>query len=165
MITGTYSIHRLDTAKRAREVVAFFFSGNSFDDTRFTPGEEEQLRSLPYRALTGEVVLWYATNEAGDIIGASCVEENDQGTGGYSWDYVVVHRKYRRWGIAADLLEIMIGYLRGVSARYLITYTCSLPEYRTIRRLFERNQFRLVGQIPDFYFDGEDRLIYWRKIS
>ncbi|MFC5406941.1 GNAT family N-acetyltransferase [Cohnella soli] len=165
MKIGTFSIHRLDTAVRAREVVAFFFSGQSFDDTRFTPGEEEQLRSLPYRALVGEVALWYATNETGDIIGASCVAENDQGTGGYSWDYIVVHRDYRRCGIAAYFLETLIDFLRGASARYLITYTCSLPEYQTIRRLFERNQFELVGQIPDFYFDGEDRLIYWRKIS
>ncbi|QJD84376.1 GNAT family N-acetyltransferase [Cohnella herbarum] len=165
MITGTFVIHRLETEEQASRIVDFFFSSNSFDDTRYTPGEEEQLRSLPYRAISGQVMFWYVTNEDDEIIGASCAAENDQKTGGYSWDYVVVHRAYRRWGIAAALLERMIDFLRQVSARYILTYTCSLPEYKTVRRLFERNQFQLIGTCPDYYFDGEDRLIYWRKIS
>ncbi len=165
MITRTYEIHRLDSATRARSIVEFFFSEHSFDDTRYTPGEEEQLRTLPYRALTGQAVVWYATNERDEIIGVSCAAENDQKTGGYSWDYVVVHRDYRGWGVAGALLERMLDYLRQASARYLMTYTCSLPEYKTARRLFETNGFRLIGQCPDYYFDGEDRLMYWLRIS
>lgn len=165
MITGTYVIQRLNTKEQAERVVEFFFSPSSFDDTRYTPGEVEQLRSLPYQAVKGQVILWVVTNEMDEIIGASCIAENDQKTGGYSWDYVVVHRDYRKWGIAAALLEKMMTYLRQVSARYLITYTCSLPEYKTIRVLFERNGFQLIGQCPDYYFEGEDRLIYWRRIS
>ncbi|RED56781.1 GNAT family N-acetyltransferase [Cohnella lupini] len=165
MITGTYAIHRIKTEEEAERIVEFFFSPHSFDDTRYTPGEEEQLRSLPYRALSGQVIFWYAKNEDDEIIGASCMAENDQKTGGYSWDYVVVHRDYRRWGIAATLLDHMLGYLRESSARYLMTYTCSLPEYKAIRNLFERNEFQLIGRCPDYYFEGEDRLIYWRRIS
>ncbi len=165
MITRTYEIRLLDSEERARGIVEFLFSAFSFDDTRYTPGEEEQLRTLPYRALAGQAVVWYAVNELDEIIAVSCVAENDQKTGGYSWDYVVVHREYRGWGIAGALLERMLDYLRQAFARYLITYTCSLPEYQTIRRLFERNGFTLIGQCPDYYFDGEDRLIYWLRLS
>lgn len=165
MITGTYAIHLLKSEDQAERIVRFFFSANSFDDTRYTPGEVEQLHCLPYRAISGEVVFWYATNEENEIIGASCIAENEMKSGGYSWDYVVVHREYRRWGIAAALLEEMLAYLRQESARYLITYTCNLPEYKAIRSLFEHHQFQLIGHCPDYYFDGEDRLIYWRRIS
>jgi GNAT superfamily N-acetyltransferase len=165
VITGTYVIHQLDTEEQAGRVVEFFFSPFSFDDTRYTPGEEDQLRTLPYRALSGQVMLWFVTNEANEIIAASCVAENEHKTGGYSWDYIVVHRDYRKWGIATALLERMMSYLRQASARYLMTYTCSLPEYQSIRRLFERNSFQFIGRCPDYYFEGEDRLIYWRSIS
>ncbi|MFC4600208.1 GNAT family N-acetyltransferase [Cohnella hongkongensis] len=165
MMTRTYDIRRLDTEARARSIVEFFFSEHSFDDTRYTPGEEEQLKTLPYRALEDQASIWYAVNERDETIGVSCVAENDQKTGGYSWDYVVVHRDYRGMGIAGALLEQMLDYLRQASARYLMTYTCSRPEYRTIRRLFERNGFRLIGRCPDYYFDGEDRLMYWLRIT
>ncbi len=76
MITGTYVVHMLDTVDQADRIVEFFFSPYSFDDTRYTPGEEEQLRSLPYRALSGQVAVWYVTNETDEIIGVSCVAEN-----------------------------------------------------------------------------------------
>lgn len=88
MITRTYEIRLLDSEKRTRGIVEFLFSEFSFDDTRYTPGEEEQLRTLPYRALAGQAVVWYALNEAGDIIAVSCVAENDQKTGdtaGITW--------------------------------------------------------------------------------
>jgi GNAT superfamily N-acetyltransferase len=164
MVTGTYVIHRLDTVEQAERLVAFFFSSYSFDDTRYTPGEEEQLRSLPYRGLNGDVTVWYVTNTEKEIIAVSCMAENEQKSGGYSWDYIVVHRHYRKWGIASALLDEMLTYLQRVSARYLITYTCNLPEYQSIRRLFERNAFQLIGRCPDYYYEGEDRLIYCRKL-
>ena len=165
MIVGTYEIHRLDSIEKADQIVDFFFSPFSFDDTRYTPGEEEQLRSLPYRALRGEVIVWYVTNADHEIIAVSCMAENEQKSGGYSWDYIVVHRLYRKWGIASTLLEEMVSYLKQVSARYLLTYTCSLSEYQSIRRLFERNSFQLIGCCPDYYYEGEDRLIYCRKLT
>jgi GNAT superfamily N-acetyltransferase len=165
MIAGTYVIQRLVTEEQAGRIVDFIFSPYSFDDTRYTPGEEEQLRSLPYRGLKGDVMVWYVTNEANEIIAMSCITENDQKSGGYSWDYIVVHRQYRKWGIATSLLEGMIDYLSQLSARYLLTYTCSLPEYQSIRRLFERHDFHLIGCCPDYYYEGEDRLIYYRKLT
>lgn len=165
MIAGTYVIHQLDTVKQADRIVEFFFSPYSFDDTRYTPGEEEQLRSLPYRALRGEVIIWYVLNSDQEIIAVSCMAENEQKSGGYSWDYIVVHRQYRNGGIASSLLVEMVTYLNRVSARYLLTYTCSMSEYQPIRRMFERNAFQLIGCCPDYYYEGEDRLIYYRKLS
>jgi ribosomal protein S18 acetylase RimI-like enzyme len=165
MIAGSYLVRMLSTEEEARKIVDFFFSPDSFDDTRHTPGEIEHFRSLPYKALRGETVFWYVADDGGRVIGVNSVAQNEQLTGGYSWDYIVVHRNYRKSGIASALIEEMIRYLQRLSARYLITYTCSLPEYHAIRRLFVRNGFREVGRIPDYYFDGEDRIIYYRPIT
>lgn len=165
MIAGTYRVRRVSTSEEAGKIVDFFFSPDSFDDIRHTPGEIEHFRSLPYRALQGNAVFWYAADEEGRIIGVNSVAENEQMTGGYSWDYIVVHKRYRNAGLASALIEEMLRDMRRAQARYLITYTCSLPEYGTIRRLFERYGFREIGSLPDYYFDGEDRLIYYRKLT
>ncbi|WP_276357826.1 GNAT family N-acetyltransferase [Cohnella caldifontis] len=165
MIAGSYRVRKLSTAEEAGKIVDFFFSPDSFDDTRHTPGEMEHFRSLPYQALQGETVFWYVTDDSGNVIGVNSVAQNEQQTGGYSWDYIAVHRDYRKSGLASALIEEMLRYMESIPARYLITYTCSLPEYDAIRRLFARNGFREVGRLPDYYFDGEDRMIYYRKIS
>lgn len=165
MIAGICGIRRLNTSEEAARIVDFFFSPDSFDDTRHTPGEEEHFRTLPYQAIRGEAVFWYATDEHGAIIAVNCIAENEQRTGGYSWDYIVVHRAYRNSGIAASLIENMMAYLHEVHARYIVTYTCDLPPYETIQRLFVRHGFELVGRLPDYYYDGEDRLIYARSLA
>ncbi|MFX3633003.1 MAG: GNAT family N-acetyltransferase [Candidatus Pristimantibacillus sp.] len=164
MIVEQFRIEKLDSAVYAKQIVEFLLSNYSFDDTRYTPGELEHFHELPSRALRQELVLWYAVNEAGDIIAVNSVTENEQQTGGFSWDYIVVHRDYRNSGIASTLIAEMTAYLENRESRYIITYTCDLPEYKTIRRLFERNGFSLVGRCPDYYYDGEDRLIYYRKL-
>jgi ribosomal protein S18 acetylase RimI-like enzyme len=165
MIAGSFRVSKLSTSEEAGKIVDFFFSPESFDDIRHTPGEVEHFRSLPHRALCGESVFWYVADKTGRIIGVNSVAENEQRTGGYSWDYVVVHRNYRKAGVASALIEEMLSFLEQALARYVVTYTCSLPEYDAIRRLFERNEFRVIGRLPDYYFAGEDRLIYYRPMS
>lgn len=155
-----YPIRLLSNIAQAEKVTAFLFSEEAFDDRRFTPGEEEQLRLLPVRALAGELTMWVAEDERKEIAGICCLTENEQKSGGYSWDYIVVRRNCRNTGLASAFIREMIRCAAEASARYIITYTCSLPEYGPIRRLFDRNGFRLVGCCPDYYFEGEDRLIY-----
>jgi len=165
MITGTHRIQRVGSPEEAARIVEFFFSQESFDDTRHTPGEEEHFKTLPYRAMLGEAAFWYATDESGEILGINCIAENEQRTGGYDWDYIVVRRGRRNEGVAASLIETMFAYLRQIGARYVVTYTCDLPPYETIRRQFVRYGFTLSGRLPDYYYDGEDRLIYYRKLT
>ncbi|MFF2090987.1 GNAT family N-acetyltransferase [Paenibacillus sp. NPDC058174] len=164
MLVGQFRIEKLARAEDAERLIHFLLSDQSFDDTRYTPGELTHFQQLPSRALAEEIVLWYAVDEAGQIIAINSIAENEQQTGGYSWDYIVVHREYRKTGVASALIAEMFAYLQLIHSRYIITYTCDLPEYLPIRRLFERNGFSLVGRCPDYYFDGEDRLIYYRKL-
>ncbi|MGG1635329.1 GNAT family N-acetyltransferase [Paenibacillus sp. NRS-1760] len=164
MLVGQFRISRISTVDEAEKVVAFLLSGFSFDDTRYTPGELTHFRELPFRAVNNEIYFWYAEDEDGNVIGINCIAENEQKTGGFNWDYMVVHHDYRKVGVAAMLMEQMYDFLGEVNARYLVTYTCDLPEYNRIRQLFESSGFTLVGRCPDYYYEGEDRLIYHRKL-
>ncbi|WP_164472576.1 GNAT family N-acetyltransferase [Cohnella candidum] len=165
MIAESICVRKVSTPEEAGRIVEFFFSPVSFDDARHTPGEVEHLSTLPYRALEGDSVFWYVTDENGEVIGVCSIAQNEQQSGGYGWDYLVVHRSFRKSGIASALIEEMKEHLARVSARYVVTYTCSLPAYDPIRRLFARHGFSEIGRLPDYYFDGEDRLIYYRKLA
>ncbi|MCR2802454.1 GNAT family N-acetyltransferase [Paenibacillus soyae] len=164
MLVKQYQIERLTERRDAEEVSAFMMSDQSFDDTRYTPGELRHFRELPFRAADGEFIFWYARNEEGKVIGINVMGENEQQTGGYRWEYLVVHRDYRKLGVAAGFLEEMYRYLAEVKARYIEGCSCDLPEYKTIQGMFERQGFTLIGRIPDYYYEGEDRLIYYRKL-
>ncbi|MDQ6423025.1 GNAT family N-acetyltransferase [Paenibacillus sp. LHD-117] len=164
MLVQSSLIELLADRQTAEEISEFLLSDSSFDDTHYTPGELKHFRELPYRALQGDCTFWFARNEHGKIAGINCIAQNEQGTGGYNWDYLVVHKDYRRSGLAARFIEEMFRYLQEQDARYIVTYTCDLPEYAAIQRMFLKLGFSLVGRCPDYYYDGEDRLIYHRKL-
>ncbi|MEK0313948.1 GNAT family N-acetyltransferase [Cohnella sp. 56] len=164
MDSNTITVRIIDTREAADAVVAFLLSPQAFDDERPTPGEEEHFRTLPYMALEGKTIYWYATDAAGAVVAATGVAENEQRTGGYTWDYLVVRRDYRRGGLALRLAGEMLDCLTARGARFLVTYTCDLPVYDGVRRLFERLGFTLNGRLPHYYFDGEDRLIYYLNL-
>lgn len=165
MLLQSCRIEMVADKETAEEICAFLLSGDSFDDTNYTPGELKHFRELPFKALNGEEIFWYARSEDGRIAGINCMAKNEQGTGGYNWDYLVVHRDYRRSGLAASFIEEMFRYLREQEARYLLAYTCDLPEYAAIQSMFQKLGFTLIGRCPDYYYDGEDRLIYHCKLN
>lgn len=58
----------------------------------------------------------------------------------------------------------MFSELRKEKARYLVVATCDLPEYQAIIKMFESYQFQLIGRYPDYYYEGEDRLVYYKRL-
>jgi len=159
-----YRIKSLSTEEDARRISEFLLSEDSFDDTNHTPGERKLFSEKPYEALEGHYQIRFIENEQGRIIGVSSYVENEQQTGGYYWDYIAVHKNCRNQRLASMFVGEMMEYLKGEGARYLMTYTCSLDHYSSIRHLFNRIGFREIGRIPDYYFDGEDRLVYYLKL-
>lgn len=48
-------------------------------------------------------------------------------------------------------------------ARLVVIETSSLPRYESARRLYRRHQYGEVARIPDFYADGDDRVLYTKR--
>lgn len=159
-------IKLLTTEEEARRVSEFFLSDRSFDDTNHTPGEQEHFQKAPRESLRqSNHFHWFAENEDGLIIGATSCRENEHQTGGYLWDYLAVHRDYRKLGIAARLYEVLEQHVTEAGARFILTYTCSLPEYGPIQNMFRQRGFELIGTYPDYYYDGENRLAYFKRLT
>jgi len=156
----------MKTEEEALNVSAFFLSDWSFDDRKHTPGELEHFRNAPLASLGQKHhIYWYAVNEAGEIVGVTSCKENEHRTEGYLWDYMVVHRNYRRSGVADRLYAALEAYIVSIGGRYLLTYTCDLPEYIPIQTMFRKRGFEPIGRYPNYYYDGEDRLAYYKKLA
>lgn len=150
----------------ARRIVEFFLSEDSFDDRNFTEGEIIQLKSLPFECLKDRSFwFWIAENKAQDIVGVICIRENNQKSGGYFIDYFVVHKSFRRQGIASMLLDLSIKQVRMVKGRYIHVDTCDTESYSEVRKLFRKKGFIEAGRIQDYYFEGEGLITYYLKVQ
>lgn len=162
----SYTIQHLTEAREAEHVSRFMLSADSFDDQRFTPGEVEQLTHHPLASVDMDHYDFvYARTVDGHLIGVISYMENEQKTKGYLLEYLAVHRDYRKMGIASALIDHMFEDVRNRKGRYIIAYTCDLPAYRSVQRLFLENGFRKIGMYADYYFPGEGRLSYYKSLG
>ncbi|WP_141501578.1 GNAT family N-acetyltransferase [Paenibacillus luteus] len=158
-------IKPVTSGTEAGRVSDFLLSEHCFDDQRFTPGETEQLRWLPIRSMQEQHVFCWYEEEEGQIISAIIFVENEHRSGGYRLEYFGVHRSYRQRRLGWKLMDALIQFCVARSGRYLETFTCDLPEYESARKMFDRNGFKFMCHLPDYYYPGEGKLLYMKLLD
>ena len=84
-------------------------------------------------------------------------------------------RTYEVWWIAVAnasqgqghgkrLLDWAEHDVRAQNGRLLLIETSSLPHYVPTCEFYRKHGYTVAGQIPDFYSDGDDKLIFWKKL-
>lgn len=68
-------------------------------------------------------------------------------------------------GIGDKLLKFVEEYVRSANGRSLIIETSSLPKLERTRRFYAKRGYVLCGQVPDFYADGDDKVIFAKRTS
>ncbi|MGH7443841.1 MAG: GNAT family N-acetyltransferase [Longimicrobiales bacterium] len=83
-----------------------------------------------------------------------------------TWDiyWIAVAAELQRAGIGTLLIDEVERRLRGV-ARMILVETSGQPLYAATRAFYERRGYNEVARVPDFYADGDDRVILARRVS
>lgn len=83
-----------------------------------------------------------------------------------TWDiyWIAVSPALQGAGIGTLLIDEVERRLHG-RARMLLVETSGQPLYAGTRAFYERRGYREVARVPDFYADGDDRVILARRVS
>ena len=68
-------------------------------------------------------------------------------------------------GIGGELLRFVEAHVRAVGGRLLLIETSSLPTFDPIRRFYAKRGYVECGRVPDFYAEGDDKMIYAKRIA
>ena len=74
------------------------------------------------------------------------------------------HKQYRNRGIALQLIDFVIKYVQQINGRYIQANTCDTYLYEGVRKLFDKKGFIPAGRLPDYYFEGEGMIVYYKKM-
>ena len=159
-------IKELTDKEIAVKVGKFLTSPYAFEQT-WAPNEKDMVEKAPIYSI-GKVNhrYWYVENEKGEIVGAIGVRENKYGSNGYEMDsdYTAVHRDYRGKGLATQLLKKVEEYISNQNGRYIHVLTCDIPSYKAARSFYEKNGYKKVAEIPNYYVEGEGRIDYYKEL-
>jgi ribosomal protein S18 acetylase RimI-like enzyme len=83
-----------------------------------------------------------------------------------TWDlyWIVTHPDARGCGVARALTTRMEAELRAIGARLVRVETSRLDGYGAARAFYERLQYPLVAELPDFYRPGDDLLVMLKRL-
>jgi ribosomal protein S18 acetylase RimI-like enzyme len=161
-----FDIKILRDKQKAIKVGQFLTGQRAFEQTWAT-NEKKIVEQAPIDSLSGKNHrYWYVENND-KVIGAIGVRENKYGSGGYEMDsdYVAVDKDYRGKGIATKLLSEVEKFVIENSGRYLHVLTCDINSYKPARSFYEKNGYKKVAEIPNYYVSGEGRIDYFKEFG
>jgi ribosomal protein S18 acetylase RimI-like enzyme len=84
-----------------------------------------------------------------------------------TWEvwWIVVRPESQRQGYGKRLLEYVEGEVRSLNGRLLLIETSSTDAYQPTRRFYMKHGYRPVAQILDFYADGDDKVIFSKRMA
>jgi ribosomal protein S18 acetylase RimI-like enzyme len=109
--------------------------------------------------------LAYTWVEAGEPAGFVYFAPADLTDGTWDLWWIIVAKPRQGRGLGARLLGMVEEYVRGEEGRQLLIETSSLPQYEPTRRFYLKHGYAVVARIPDFYADGDDLIIFAKRIT
>lgn len=130
---------------------------------------------FPAELLDGMVADYFSNSESEDIwltklddnrpiaIVYCAPERLTDGT--FNLYLIAVHKDFQAKGIGGQLMEYVEKLLQSKGKRILLVETSGLSEFELTRKFYDKCGYTREALIRDFYRDGEDKLVFWKKLS
>jgi ribosomal protein S18 acetylase RimI-like enzyme len=79
--------------------------------------------------------------------------------------WIAVKRDIHAKGIGGKLLRHAEDDIRKHNGRVLFIETSSLPHYELTRKFYLKHGYEITGTLRDYYSDGDDMVVFRKKIS
>jgi ribosomal protein S18 acetylase RimI-like enzyme len=137
--TGVFYDHEIDTL---REVFDDYFhdANDNYGHRCFTARRDGRIAGFVYLAP---------------------VEMTDR-----TWEmwWIAVSKDLQGKGVGGEIMRAIEAELAEAGCRVLLIETSALPHYEPTCKFYLKHGYREVARIPDYYRDGDDKLIYSKRI-
>jgi ribosomal protein S18 acetylase RimI-like enzyme len=112
---------------------------------------------------SGDYTIRCGENDQGNVVGYICYGPIPMTDRCYDLYWICVERDHKKTGIGTSLILAMESDLKERGGRHVYIDTSSTAPYGEARSFYERHGYRTVSVSPDFYRDGDDKVVY-RKV-
>ena len=109
--------------------------------------------------------VWFTVvqNETPISIGYCVPEKLTDGT--YNLLAIGVQSDLQAKGIGGAMMTFIEDYLKNLSHRVLIVETSSVLEFQSTREFYLKRGYTHEATIRDFWKEGDDKVIFWKKLA
>ena len=135
------------------------------DSSGLFPSEylDEMISDYFNNADTQDIWFTYIDEDRPVAIGYCVPEKLTNGT--YNLLAIGVSEDSQRKGIANEMINYIERQLKSKDGRILIVETSSDDAQIGARKLYEKIGYTKEAVIRDFWNDGEDKIVFWKKLN
>ncbi len=112
---------------------------------------------------TQDIWLTKVMNKRSVAIAYCAPERMTEGT--FNLYLIAVHKDVQGTGIGRELMHYIENLLQAQGNRILLVETSGLPEYALTREFYDKCAYTREAVIRDFYRDGEDKVVFRKKLN
>jgi len=112
---------------------------------------------------TRDIWLAYIIDDKPVSVAYCAPERMTEGT--YNLYLIAVHSELKGKGIGGKFMEHIEKLLQSQGVRVLLGETSGLPEFELTRRFYDKCRYNREAVIRDFYRDGEDKVVFRKKLN
>ncbi len=134
------------------------------DSSKLFPSEylDEMISDYFNNTKTQDVWFTYIDDNTPTAIGYCVPEKLTNGT--YNLLAIGVSQDSQRNGVATEMMNYIEQQLKQKNARILIVETSSDEAQIGARKFYEKIGYTQIAVIKDFWNEGEDKIIFWKKL-
>lgn len=103
-------------------------------------------------------------DRGGQLLGYTCFGRISLTAERYDLYWIVVDGNAQQKGVASGLMRETEGTIRALGGKAVYAETSSRAVYAPAHTFYHRQGFTQVAQIKDFYADGDDKLVFGKRL-
>ncbi|MBK8983815.1 MAG: GNAT family N-acetyltransferase [Ignavibacteria bacterium] len=100
-----------------------------------------------------------------NIRGYVCIGPRPLTEGTYDLYWIAVNPSVQSSGVGSGLINFIESHIKNKNGRLVLIETSGKESYEKERRFYEKNNYKLLVNIKDFYKPGDDLIVYGKYLK
>lgn len=109
--------------------------------------------------------IWLTKRQNGKAISIAYCAPERLTDGTYNLYLIAVRRDLQGMGIGKEMMTHIEQMLAAKGNRVLLVETSGLPDFEATRKFYDKCGYQREALIRDFYREGEDKVVFWKKLD
>ncbi len=105
-----------------------------------------------------------AVDEHEQVLGYICFGPVPMTQGTFDLYWIVIDPEVQGQKIGSGLLDYLEKEVKRLGGRMILVDTASIPSYEKAQKFYLKKGFQEVARISDYYWQGNDRITYCKKV-
>ena len=107
----------------------------------------------------------FVSEHEGSLVGIAYSAPERLTDGTYNLYLIAIRKTHHGQGIGSEMMAHIENMLKAIGQRILLVETSGFDEYALTRKFYTILNYTHEATIRDFYQNGEDKIIFWKKLT